>query len=383
MGKFHRKQLNKIYAYPLPVTITSEAYSISLPEVYPHNPLSWLYFTLKYWQYTLTYEVPQLSIPLINVEYINGTFAVYDDNDMTRLWTRGFFGKGILSRSEPTWKDRTINRLNLSTSSTTSLAMEDVTVKRREGRQKFKDERSKLQALELLQRKGEISPDDLKTLEELRDNLNVLKNASINRQVDSEVRDEDEELIDDSNQLINNLEFLQLQPIEAFFLKFALNVISVSNNNLDLSLREMFQICCESYGTTISLPNHRFLIEYAVYHHYRSLGWCVRSGIKFGCDMLLYKRGPPFTHAEHAVMIIPNDPETQYDWFDMASRARVIGTVKKNFVIAFVDYPQDITDINLIWNQPGSDKEILSRFFESFKVTEILYKRWTPSRTRD
>lgn len=42
-----------------------------------------------------------------------------------------------------------------------------------------------------------------------------------------------------------------------------------------------------------------FLINYAVYHHYRSLGWVVKGGIKFCVDYLLYKRGPVFTHAEY------------------------------------------------------------------------------------
>lgn len=41
-----------------------------------------------------------------------------------------------------------------------------------------------------------------------------------------------------------------------------------------------------------------FLINYVVYHHYRSLGWVVKGGIKFCVDYLLYKRGPVFQHAE-------------------------------------------------------------------------------------
>ena len=41
-----------------------------------------------------------------------------------------------------------------------------------------------------------------------------------------------------------------------------------------------------------------FLINYVVYHHYRSLGWVVKGGIKFCVDYLLYKRGPVFAHAE-------------------------------------------------------------------------------------
>ena len=42
-----------------------------------------------------------------------------------------------------------------------------------------------------------------------------------------------------------------------------------------------------------------FLINFVVYHHYRSLGWVVKGGIKFCVDYLLYKRGPVFHHAEY------------------------------------------------------------------------------------
>jgi hypothetical protein len=44
-----------------------------------------------------------------------------------------------------------------------------------------------------------------------------------------------------------------------------------------------------------------FLINYVVYHHYRSLGWVVKGGIKFCVDYLLYKRGPVFHHAEYSI----------------------------------------------------------------------------------
>lgn len=56
-----------------------------------------------------------------------------------------------------------------------------------------------------------------------------------------------------------------------------------------------------------------FLVNYVVYHHYRSLGWVVKSGIKFCTDLLLYKRGPVFAHAECAQMYVPaalaDDPQ--------------------------------------------------------------------------
>lgn len=45
-------------------------------------------------------------------------------------------------------------------------------------------------------------------------------------------------------------------------------------------------------------PDNPFIVNYVVYHHYRSLGWTVKSGVKFCVDYLLYKRGPAFDHAE-------------------------------------------------------------------------------------
>ena len=45
------------------------------------------------------------------------------------------------------------------------------------------------------------------------------------------------------------------------------------------------------------LPDDPFLVSYAVYHYFRSLGWVVKPGIKFCCDWLLYRKGPVFSHA--------------------------------------------------------------------------------------
>ena len=45
-------------------------------------------------------------------------------------------------------------------------------------------------------------------------------------------------------------------------------------------------------------PDNPFIVNYVAYHHYRSLGWTIKSGVKFCVDYLLYKRGPAFDHAE-------------------------------------------------------------------------------------
>ena len=74
-----------------------------------------------------------------------------------------------------------------------------------------------------------------------------------------------------------------------------------------MSLTEIWNAFQAAY---LRVPNHSindfpprfdnpFLVTYAVYHYYRSLGWVVKGGIKFCVDYLLYKRGPVFHHAEY------------------------------------------------------------------------------------
>lgn len=75
-----------------------------------------------------------------------------------------------------------------------------------------------------------------------------------------------------------------------------------------MSLQEIwlaFQTCHMDQGCLVTepspqlQPDNPFIVNYVVYHHYRSLGWTVKSGVKFCVDYLLYKRGPVFDHAEY------------------------------------------------------------------------------------
>mmetsp|Transcript_8487 Transcript_8487/g.8397 ORF Transcript_8487/g.8397 Transcript_8487/m.8397 type:complete len:369 (+) Transcript_8487:109-1215(+) len=368
MGK--RTRVNyQIYTNALPIILSTDKYG-RLPQIYPHNPVSWLYFAFQYINIQIR-SVPQLNVGKFQVDYDEGVFKVTDEEDMRNLWKQGFFGKGTLSRSDPSWKTRTSRRLNLDEDLV--ITSEEITRLRREERKKFKTERSKLQELELKQRQNNISSAELHVIEELRRSLNAqrLDNPNYNQELtqSEEFRIEDQKLFNEGTLI--DLEYLQLQRAEVFFLRFALNVI-----NMNLSLTQLFSECC---AHDIS-PNNSFILEYIVYHHYRSLGWCVRSGIKFGCDMLLYKRGPPFSHAEHAILIMSN---SQHDWSSISSISRVIGGVKKNLVLIFIDVPS-VEKFDAIVNSPYlSENEKLYNMFKLYKITEILYRRWIPSRNRD
>lgn len=116
---------------------------------------------------------------------------------------------------------------------------------------------------------------------------------------------------------VEDMEHLQLTLQEAFFLAWGLDCLSVLDprTNLYLSLPQLWNASLQSQSSLptpilLTLPeaeaertwkrwDNPFLVNYAVYHHFRSLGWVVKSGIKFCVDYLLYRRGPVFAHAEY------------------------------------------------------------------------------------
>ena len=122
-----------------------------------------------------------------------------------------------------------------------------------------------------------------------------------------------------SQELPENLEHLQLTLSEAFFLAWGLGCLVITESDT-VNLSNHFDSASINrlQGQILSLPNvwssfltplgfsepiyrwdNPFLVHYVFYHHFRSLGWIVKGGIKFCVDYLLYKRGPVFSHAEY------------------------------------------------------------------------------------
>lgn len=120
---------------------------------------------------------------------------------------------------------------------------------------------------------------------------------------------------------VPNLEYTQLQREEVFFIALTSGAIDVflhppsessSNSSMrekdegkneqkpiplfelwDLFLRSSLKIpikLTELERKSIKIrPDNPFIISYIVYHHYRSLGWVVRNGVKFCADWVIYK----------------------------------------------------------------------------------------------
>jgi len=192
---------------------------------------------------------------------------------------------------------------------------------------------------------------------------------------------------------IKNQEHLQVSLEEAFFLSYSLGVLNVfpspdSSEPLpSTSLLSLFRRHSYFPARSLSIreePDDPFMVSYAVYHHYRSMGWVVRSGVKFGVDYLLYNRGPAFSHAEFAVTVLPNytdgREEVGKSWWWLHGVNRVQAQVHKSLILCYVDIP----DREVLKEAVGDDGSIhIGEMFSKYKVRDVNLKRWTPNRSRD
>ncbi|KKY24189.1 putative trna-splicing endonuclease subunit sen2 [Phaeomoniella chlamydospora] len=123
---------NLIHRFQLPVEIHP------LPPLIPHNPLSIIAVGLSY----LIQVINPPSQPTYNGYFSSATSSIHitDEKTCRALWEMGFFGKGNLSRSEPTWLAREKEKKKTS---------ELATGKRRSERKEFKLERARKEQQEI------------------------------------------------------------------------------------------------------------------------------------------------------------------------------------------------------------------------------------------
>lgn len=94
--------------------------------------------------------------------------------------------------------------------------------------------------------------------------------------------------------------------------------------------------------------HERFLQKYAVYRDLRKKGYVATPGIKFGCDLSIYQRGPGIDHAPFLVEVkLPSDT---FDAPDIVRAGRLATTVKKKFVFTVADLADgNIEYLSLKW----------------------------------
>ncbi|KAI5786492.1 hypothetical protein DFH27DRAFT_575695 [Peziza echinospora] len=391
---------NLIHADPLPLR------TVPLPPLIPHNPLSWLHIIYTFlFPPTSAYSHP---VPVYVGEFSTSTRSVHvtDAASVQGLWCRGFFGKGNLSRSEPTWLTRTQRRLGVI-GKNEKLTAEELTERRRTDRREFKKDRAKKERERLdqiLADEGKLSvgkpgvdPESTCAISDAGDGTLQIPSASIrNRSIRFGKESSSRPSISNLERPvvdIEDLEHLQLTFEEAFFLSYGLGVLQIHDGfGNTISNTKLLTLCrMTSYIPTapmVSLsPDDPFMVSYIAYHHFRSLGWVVKSGVKFAVDYLLYNRGPAFSHAEFAVTILPSYTHAHWaddrarktketpDWHWLHCVNRVSSQVKKTLILCYVDIPSP----QQVEEADGNIPAMLALY----KVREVGLRRWIPSRNRD
>ncbi|KAL8750068.1 MAG: hypothetical protein Q9184_006559 [Pyrenodesmia sp. 2 TL-2023] len=419
VARSSRPNYNKLHAQPLPV----KAYP--LPPLIPHNPLSLLHIAFSY---LFQWLAPSSSHQTMSLcAYLSAeTRSVHITNEATAriLWEQGFFGKGSLSRSEPAWLERENIRRGLLMGNTS----EEFTRQRREERKQFKKDRARKEREAIDEKLAEEAiacSNDKRVCAPAPEGIDddILEPISERAPPDSPLLPNGDErkqwspsnvgtdglklpsvVPESPSDFIINQEHFQLTLEEAFFLVYGLNVLEIQDPSTrqPISTPTLFSICrSRSYFPPQPLANcsshDAFLLSYVVYHHFRSLGWVVRPGIKFAVDYLLYNRGPVFSHAEFAVIIVPSyshafwsstpglramiGKKEKKSWWWLHCVNRVQAQVRKTLVLVYVEVPPP-WEIEQTTDQAGEVLDI-GRLLGKYHVRELMLKRWTPNRSRD
>ncbi|PIK33464.1 putative tRNA-splicing endonuclease subunit Sen2 [Apostichopus japonicus] len=171
-------------------------------------------------------------------------------------------------------------------------------------------------------------------------------------------------------------EFLQLSYEESFFLSYGLGCLTLlkpSTTSAEETPMNLVDIWKE-----FLILKPRFPATYACYHYYRSKGWVPRCGIKYGCDFVVYKKGPSFYHSSFAVLahLVEEGSEMTSalaSWYNFTGFSRIIENAAKDIILCYVTYPEEFTELHL--KSPACIPHL--------KVHEICMKRWRPTRERE
>ncbi|KAJ6485912.1 hypothetical protein C8R45DRAFT_998373 [Mycena sanguinolenta] len=378
----------------------NQIYAHALPIIFCHPPPTRVRSLLGLLGLTLT----KVEVPQCHGIFDEATRSVWvsSRDDSTVLWRRGFFGKGDLSRSEPSWLERQVNARQAGGKRLTS---EEMTSKRRAERKQFKIDRARAiaavaaEAEAAFEKEGRVvvpalSGPSIPSAATWKPARPPTEPPDTPGTPQSEAPPEDEGPPED-------LEHLQLTLPEAFFLMWNLNCLSVEDP-LTNELMSIQQIWIAFQAAHLNPPlfvsprptpplqfDNPFLINYIVYHHYRSLGWVVRGGIKFCVDYMLYKRGPVFNHAEFSVVVCPvyedsADQEASsldlhhsspFAWSWLSTINRVNTQVFKTLILAYVTIPAR-TRVSLdVLDSPAC--------LQYYSVREVTVRRFIPTRMRD
>ncbi|NXI35693.1 SEN2 endonuclease, partial [Galbula dea] len=165
-------------------------------------------------------------------------------------------------------------------------------------------------------------------------------------------------------------EYLQLSLEEAFFLVYALGCLSIYYGEEPLTIVKLWEFFSEA--------KPYFKTTYMAYHYFRSRGWVPKVGLKYGTDLLLYRKGPPFYHASYSVIaeLVDDNYEGSLRrplcWRSLSGLNRTTANASKELMLCYLIRPFDMTEEEM------ATPECMRRI----KVQELIVSRWVSSRER-
>lgn len=283
-------------------------------------------------------------------QLVENAVWITEKRDMDSLYRRGFFGKGMLSRSGPGRDDQLRlpkRRTSRRPENEAKELEEDVTTRNRVRRKRRREWFAEAGLEPTAQNETEITADTLPT--------DAVESS-------------------DDSPLYPVKEYLQLSLCEAVFLSYALGCLIVRDSEGRALSSARLWASCRANQTD-------FIASYVAYHHLRSKGWVVRSGEKYGVEYLIYKHGPPYYHSNAAILIRMTDAATEeavdstsaFTWQYLAGVHRINAAVSKDLILLHVLKPADVNE------EAMSRPDCLHRF----GVQEIALRRWIPDRVRE
>ena len=93
----------------------------------------------------------------------------------------------------------------------------------------------------------------------------------------------------------------------------------------------------------------RAVLAYKIYKQLRDKGFIVKSGLKFGADFTVYRKGPGFEHAPFVIHVYTAREEI--DPVDIIRAGRLSHSVRKTFILA-TEIENKVTYVIFKWFRP-------------------------------
>jgi|Deesub1362A_J573_1020465.scaffolds.fasta_scaffold00001_513 tRNA-intron endonuclease len=117
---------------------------------------------------------------------------------------------------------------------------------------------------------------------------------------------------------------LLLDLLEAFYLHEKGYIEILDEKASSISQGDLLRLCRRSYAD--------FDEKYLVYRDLRDRGLVVLSGLKFGVDFAVYRKGPGLEHAPYLIDVVSQNYLISGD--DLIRAGRLATTVRKRFILA-------------------------------------------------